>query len=233
MPRSPKDPADRSLRPQSRSRWPLGCGSGGDSTTAATNTDSAVSGIDVALPASERPLASRPWRPAFAQSARHLRGRPGRKAGPGGPGLPGQGLRPQQREQHGQRHRPPHLQGDRRIPGGCAPAARDPVLGSEDTIEVSNDEGNSLTPIDPRSGTAGQAVPVTDPYNLYFTPGGRHGDRRGRAPAAPRLPRRPHDATHAFPAGPVSRSGSPRLHRRAGVSFSLRASSAAAWSWST
>jgi YVTN family beta-propeller protein len=38
---------------------------------------------------------------------------------------------------------------------------------------VGNDRGNSLTPIDPRTGKPGQAVPVTDPYNLYFTPDGR------------------------------------------------------------
>jgi YVTN family beta-propeller protein len=31
----------------------------------------------------------------------------------------------------------------------------------------------SLTPIDPRTGKPGPAVPVDDPYNLYFTPDGR------------------------------------------------------------
>jgi YVTN family beta-propeller protein len=31
----------------------------------------------------------------------------------------------------------------------------------------------SLTPIDPRTGKPGQAVPVDDPYNLYFTPDGK------------------------------------------------------------
>lgn len=31
----------------------------------------------------------------------------------------------------------------------------------------------SLTPIDPRTGRPGPAVPVADPYNLYFTPDGR------------------------------------------------------------
>src|SRR6516225_9881425 len=28
----------------------------------------------------------------------------------------------------------------------------------------------SLTPVDPKTGKPGQAVPVDDPYNLYFTP---------------------------------------------------------------
>jgi DNA-binding beta-propeller fold protein YncE len=38
---------------------------------------------------------------------------------------------------------------------------------------VSNDRGNSLTPIDPRSGRPGRPVAVDDPYNLYFTADGR------------------------------------------------------------
>jgi DNA-binding beta-propeller fold protein YncE len=41
------------------------------------------------------------------------------------------------------------------------------------TLWVTNDTGNSLTPIDPRTGRPGRPVPVTDPYNLYFTPDGR------------------------------------------------------------
>jgi DNA-binding beta-propeller fold protein YncE len=41
------------------------------------------------------------------------------------------------------------------------------------TLWVTNDEGNSLTPIDPRTGRPGRPVPVTDPYNLYFTVDGR------------------------------------------------------------
>ena len=42
------------------------------------------------------------------------------------------------------------------------------------TLWVNNDKGNSLTPIDPRTGRPGRPVPVTDPYNLYFTPDGRY-----------------------------------------------------------
>ncbi len=37
---------------------------------------------------------------------------------------------------------------------------------------VDNDLGNTLTPIDPRTGRPGAPVPVEDPYNLYFTPDG-------------------------------------------------------------
>ena len=41
------------------------------------------------------------------------------------------------------------------------------------TLWVTNDVGNTLTPIDPRTGKHGTPVPVTDPYNLYFTADGR------------------------------------------------------------
>jgi DNA-binding beta-propeller fold protein YncE len=39
---------------------------------------------------------------------------------------------------------------------------------------VANDDGNSLTPIDPRTGAPGKPVRVADPYNMYFTPDGRY-----------------------------------------------------------
>jgi DNA-binding beta-propeller fold protein YncE len=42
------------------------------------------------------------------------------------------------------------------------------------TLWVTNDLGNSLTPINPRNGVPGHPVPVTDPYNMYFTPDGRY-----------------------------------------------------------
>ena len=43
------------------------------------------------------------------------------------------------------------------------------------TLYVDNDLSNSLTPINPQTGRpAGRAIPVTDPYNLYFTPDGRY-----------------------------------------------------------
>jgi DNA-binding beta-propeller fold protein YncE len=41
------------------------------------------------------------------------------------------------------------------------------------TLWVTNDTGNSLTPIDPRTGRHGRRVGVLDPYNLYFTADGR------------------------------------------------------------
>ncbi len=40
------------------------------------------------------------------------------------------------------------------------------------TLYVNNNKGNTLTPIDPRTGKPGPAIPVEDPYNLYFTQDG-------------------------------------------------------------
>jgi YVTN family beta-propeller protein len=52
------------------------------------------------------------------------------------------------------------------------------------TLYVTDDLGNSLTPIDPRTGRPGKPIPVTDPYNMYFTPSGRYAvvvaERLGR-----------------------------------------------------
>ncbi len=43
------------------------------------------------------------------------------------------------------------------------------------TLYVTNDLGNSLTPISPRTGRpGGPNIPVDDPYNMYFTPNGRY-----------------------------------------------------------
>ena len=63
------------------------------------------------------------------------------------------------------------------------------------TLWVTNDMGNSLTPIDPRTARPGRPVPVLDPYNLYFTADGRraivvaeaHRELDFRTPHAMRL----------------------------------------------
>ncbi len=45
------------------------------------------------------------------------------------------------------------------------------------TLWVANNAENttkgSLTPIDPKTGKPGKAIPVDDPYNMYFTPDGK------------------------------------------------------------
>ena len=38
---------------------------------------------------------------------------------------------------------------------------------------MTNDLGNSLTPVDPRTARPGKPIPVLDPYNMYFTADGR------------------------------------------------------------
>ena len=49
--------------------------------------------------------------------------------------------------------------------------------GTCSTLWVTNNaEGRtdgSLTPIDPRTGKPGKAMPVDDPYNMYFSPDGK------------------------------------------------------------
>jgi len=43
------------------------------------------------------------------------------------------------------------------------------------TLYVTNDLGNSLTPIDPNTGKpSSHTIPVEDPYNMYFTTDGRY-----------------------------------------------------------
>jgi YVTN family beta-propeller protein len=48
------------------------------------------------------------------------------------------------------------------------------VVPSHDmqTLYVNNNQGNTLTPIDPRTGKPGPDIPIDDPYNLYFSPDG-------------------------------------------------------------
>jgi YVTN family beta-propeller protein len=41
-------------------------------------------------------------------------------------------------------------------------------------LYVTNDIGNSLTEIDPRTAKPVRTIPVEDPYNMYFTPDGRY-----------------------------------------------------------
>jgi YVTN family beta-propeller protein len=41
------------------------------------------------------------------------------------------------------------------------------------TLYVDNDLGNTLTPVNPRTGQPGKPIPVEDPYNLYFSPDGK------------------------------------------------------------
>lgn len=42
------------------------------------------------------------------------------------------------------------------------------------TLWVLSDKGNSLTRIDPATGKQGETIPVSDPYNMYYTPDGKY-----------------------------------------------------------
>ena len=59
------------------------------------------------------------------------------------------------------------------FPTGALPQHVTPAYNLK-TLYVDNDLGNSLTPINPRTGAPGRPIPVEDPYNLYFTPDGRY-----------------------------------------------------------
>jgi YVTN family beta-propeller protein len=61
----------------------------------------------------------------------------------------------------------------RSFPVGRMPQHITPSWGLRH-LYVNNNESDSLTVIDPRTGRPGRTIPVTDPYNLYFTPDGRH-----------------------------------------------------------
>lgn len=61
----------------------------------------------------------------------------------------------------------------RTFPVGALPQHVVPSY-DEKTLWVTDDYGNSLTPINPDTGLPGTPVPVEDPYNLYFTPNGQY-----------------------------------------------------------
>jgi YVTN family beta-propeller protein len=60
-----------------------------------------------------------------------------------------------------------------RFPVGALPQHVTPAYDLR-TLYVTNDLGNSLTPINPNTGKPGKPIPVADPYNMYFTPDGRY-----------------------------------------------------------
>jgi YVTN family beta-propeller protein len=60
----------------------------------------------------------------------------------------------------------------RRFPVGRQPQHVTPSWDLR-TLWVGNNQGSSLTAIDPATGRPGRTVRVADPYNLYFTPDGR------------------------------------------------------------
>jgi DNA-binding beta-propeller fold protein YncE len=154
-----------------------GCGARGGSTTAhdppaprAATTGTAPS---PAPPGAPRPVALRPGHipPLLSRRDVYAAGRPGL-------------LAPEARRALARVYVPNSLsntadvidQRTARVVGHFATGALPQhVTPSWDlrTLWVTNDSGNSLTPIDPRTARPGTPVPVRDPYNLYFTADGR------------------------------------------------------------
>jgi len=63
-----------------------------------------------------------------------------------------------------------------KFPVGRSPQHIVPAWDLKTLWVTNNAEGRtdgSLTPIDPMTGKPGKAIPVDDPYNMYFTPDGR------------------------------------------------------------
>ena len=60
---------------------------------------------------------------------------------------------------------------------GRYPAGREiqHVVPSHDmrTLYATDDLGNTVTPFDPNTGQPGPRIPVSDPYNMYFSPDGK------------------------------------------------------------
>ena len=102
------------------------------------------------------------------------------------------------------------------------------------TLWVTNDTGNSLTPIDPRTGRHGRPVPGRRPLQPVLHRRWAPRDRRRRGASRARLPRAPHDA-------PASRRCTRRrapasttwTTPRTGASRWSPASSPGGWWWST
>ena len=96
------------------------------------------------------------------------------------------------------------------------------------TLYVDNDLGNSLTPIDPRTGAAGQADPGRGPLQPVLHARRPLRDRRRRAPAAARLPQPDDHAPGPLAVGPeVPRASTTWTSRPTAATPSPAASSAA------
>ena len=107
--------------------------------------------------------------PLFRDCRRPCRG--GRRS------RPGARLRPQRQVERRLRDRPDDVQGGRHVQGrartrstSCRPGTCK-RCGSPTTPRARTN--GSLTPIDPKTGKPGTAIPVDDPYNMYFTPDGK------------------------------------------------------------
>ena len=122
------------------------------------------------------------------------------------------------------------------------PVGRDPqhIVPSWDlqTLWVANNgdryADGSLTPIDPKTGKPGPAIPVDDPYNLYFTPDGSAAIVVAEQLPAPRFPRPAYDGAAAIASMRRNAEASiTPISQSTGATRSSPASSPAGWSRST
>ena len=169
-------------RRSSRSRWPAAAG-----THAAGASRAAARPPATAAPSRPPPGAPPP--------ARRLRRRPRRAPRPRSSATTRRGVYVPNSESNTRRRDLPAHRPDRRA---TSPSARLPqhVTPSWDlrTLWVTNDQGNSLTPIDPRTGRPGRPVPVRDPVQPLLHRRRAARDRRRRGAPRARLPRPAHDA---------------------------------------
>ena len=109
----------------------------------------------------------------FQWATERLRGHWSRR--PGGSRAHGQvdGLRAEQPGQHGAADRPSHVQSRQDFPGRQGAAARRARVGPEQAVGQQR-QGNSLVADRPAHRQARAAGRRRDPYNLYFTPDGKH-----------------------------------------------------------
>ena len=199
-----------------------GCGSGSDSTTAGTNTDSAVSGSPSPSPHRSPPRLRHGVPPSLNPHDIYAADRAGRLA-PAVRTYPARVYVPNSESNTVSVIDPHTYKVIDEFPVGALPQHVTPSYDLK-TLWVDNDEGNSLTPIDPATGHPGKPVPVTDPYNLYFTPDGgtRSWLPNGCSASTSATPIR---CASSAAAGPLSGGRPHGLHRRWPLSCSPAASS--------
>ncbi len=150
-----------------------GCGSGGEGTSSGTSSRSAVAGT---TSPSAKPKPAAPSHngvpPLLNPHDVYAADRPGRLAPPVR-AFPSRVYVPNSESNTVSVIDPRAYKVVDEFPVGALPQHVTPSYDLK-TLWVDNDQGNSLTPVDPATGKPGKPVPVTDPYNLYFTPNGRY-----------------------------------------------------------
>ena len=150
---------------------------------------------------------------AGAGRPRRLRPHRANRPEPGGGRGPDPRLRPQQREPHGRRDRPGHVQGHRPLRRRPGAPAHHPVVGPQDPLR--RQQRGELPHADrPGDGQARPADPGRRPLQPLLHPRRRPRHRRGRGAAPARRARPPHLGRGEEHPGALRRRRPRRLHRR-------------------